>query len=201
MGLKLNIPNTNVNTLPIVFSVFVFLIIQIAEAKIHHHTFTNFPGPTLKAYRGDKLIVNVINNANYNITLHWHGVRQIGNPWSDGPEYVIQCPIRPGESYAYTINLTTEEGMIWYTNLHSFLVNTLFPYGILHSVLQIILLSEWWKKKNIMDIPENAKKTGGEPAISDAYTINGQPGYLNPCSKPGKSHPASSSFLFISPDL
>lgn len=41
-----------------------------------------------------------------------------------------------------------------------------------------------------MHIPEKANKTGGEPAISDAYTINGQPGYLYPCSKPGKSLPS-----------
>lgn len=49
------------------------------------------------------------------------------------------------------------------------------------------MTGEWWKKKNVMDIAGNADKTGGEPAISNAYTINGQPGYLYPCSKPGKS--------------
>ncbi|ESQ40864.1 hypothetical protein EUTSA_v10015612mg [Eutrema salsugineum] len=216
MGLKVNIPNSIVNTLPIIFSLFVFLIIQIAEAKIHRHTFTikskaytrlcntkkiltvngEFPGPTLKSYRGDTLIVNVINNANYNITLHWHGARQIGNPWSDGPEYVTQCPIRPGESYAYTINLTIEEGTIWWhahtqwarATVHgAFIVypknGSSYPFPKPHHEIPIIL-GEWWKNKNIMDIPENAKKTGGEPAISDAYTINGQPGFLYPCSKP-----------------
>lgn len=44
-----------------------------------------------------------------------------------------------------------------------------------------------------MDIAGNANKTGGEPAISDAYTINGQPGYLYPCSKPGRSSNFKSS--------
>lgn len=62
------------------------------------------------------------------------------------------------------------------------------------------MIGEWWKKKNIMDIAGNANKTGGEPAISDAYTINGQPGYLYPCSKPGKSsskfNTCSSSFIW-----
>lgn len=43
---------------------------------------------------------------------------------------------------------------------------------------------EWWKK-NVMDIPGNANRTGGEPILSDAYTINGQPGDLYPCSKHG----------------
>lgn len=32
----------------------------------------NFPGPTLKANRGDTLIINFHNNAQYNITLHWY---------------------------------------------------------------------------------------------------------------------------------
>ncbi|KAJ0086937.1 hypothetical protein Patl1_07860 [Pistacia atlantica] len=30
-----------------------------------------FPGPTLYVNKGDTIIVDVINNANYNITLHW----------------------------------------------------------------------------------------------------------------------------------
>lgn len=43
---------------------------------------------------------------------------------------------------------------------------------------------EWWKK-NVMEIEGNANKTGGEPALSDAYTINGHPGHFYPCSKQG----------------
>ena len=34
-----------------------------------------------------------------------------------------------------------------------------------------------------MEIPGNANLTGGEPILSDAYTINGEPGLLYPCSK------------------
>ncbi|KAH6755801.1 hypothetical protein C2S53_009589 [Perilla frutescens var. hirtella] len=45
-----------------------------------------------------------------------------------------------------------------------------------------LILGEWWKK-NVMDIQGNANKTGGEPILSDAYTINGQPGDIYPCSK------------------
>ena len=36
-----------------------------------------------------------------------------------------------------------------------------------------------------MEIPKNANRSGGEPLLSNAYTINGQPGYLYPCSKQG----------------
>lgn len=38
-----------------------------------------------------------------------------------------------------------------------------------------------------MEIPRNANITGGEPILSDAYTINGKPGHLYPCSKSGIS--------------
>ncbi|KAK1266752.1 Laccase-14 [Acorus gramineus] len=34
-----------------------------------------------------------------------------------------------------------------------------------------------------MNLGREANKTGGEPRISDAYTMNGQPGHLYPCSR------------------
>lgn len=36
-----------------------------------------------------------------------------------------------------------------------------------------------------MDVMEEALITGGDPNVSDALTINGQPGALYPCSKLG----------------
>lgn len=43
-----------------------------------------------------------------------HGVRQVRNPWSDGAEYVNQCPIRAGQNFSYKVQLTSEEGTIWW---------------------------------------------------------------------------------------
>ena len=37
-----------------------------------------------------------------------------------------------------------------------------------------------------MAIYDETIYTGGAPNVSDAYTINGQPGVLYPCSKPGQ---------------
>ncbi|KAK7246782.1 hypothetical protein RIF29_41652 [Crotalaria pallida] len=190
------------------------LLIHIATGKVHHHKFViksssytrlcstkniltvngEFPGPTLKAHRGDKLIVKVYNQAKYNITLHWHGARQVRNPWSDGPAYITQCPIQPGKMFKQIIHLTSEEGTIWWHAHNGWARATLYgaviiypkrgdsyPFRNPHAEVPIIL-GEWWKKE-IMDIPKNANKTGGEPILSDAYTINGQPGHLYPCSK------------------
>ncbi|RYQ82725.1 hypothetical protein Ahy_B10g101291 [Arachis hypogaea] len=68
-----------------------YLIDHVANAEVRHHNFViksssytrlcstkniltvndEFPGPTLKAHTGDTLIVNVYNQANHNITIHW----------------------------------------------------------------------------------------------------------------------------------
>ncbi|XP_057961749.1 laccase-14 [Malania oleifera] len=200
----------------LVLLAFYSLLLHGANGKTHHHTFVlkstpytrlcstkniltvngKFPGPTLKAHRGDKLVIKVYNHANYNLTIHWHGVRQARNPWADGPEYITQCPIQPGKEYTYRMKLWKEEGSIWWhahsgwarATVHgSFIIypkpGTTYPFPKPHAEIPIIL-GEWWKKE-VMDIPINANKTGGEPILSDAYTINGQPGHLYPCSKQG----------------
>ncbi|KAG6406797.1 hypothetical protein SASPL_134408 [Salvia splendens] len=61
-------------------------------------------------------------------------------------------------------------------------------------------ICEWWTM-NVMDIEANAIKTGGEPMLSDAYTINGQPGDFYPCSRQGVGPiaPAKVKFLLRSP--
>ncbi|KAI4310685.1 hypothetical protein MLD38_035643 [Melastoma candidum] len=60
------------------------------------------PGPTILAQQGDTVIVEVTNSLDTeNLAIHWHGIRQIGSPWSDGAEGVTQCPIVPGDTFNY----------------------------------------------------------------------------------------------------
>ncbi|KAL0366452.1 UNVERIFIED_CONTAM: putative laccase-9 [Sesamum radiatum] len=73
-----------------------------------------FPGPTLYVTQGDTLVVDVINQARENVTIHWHGVKQPRYPWSDGPEYITQCPIRPGTRFSQKIVLSDEIGTLWW---------------------------------------------------------------------------------------
>lgn len=40
---------------------------------------------------------------------------------------------------------------------------------------------EWWNA-NVVDVENEAIQSGGAPNISDAFTINGQPGDLCRCS-------------------
>ncbi|KAK9937391.1 hypothetical protein M0R45_014185 [Rubus argutus] len=60
------------------------------------------PGPTILAQQGDTIVVELKNSLlTENIAIHWHGIRQIGTPWSDGTEGVTQCPILPGDTFKY----------------------------------------------------------------------------------------------------
>lgn len=43
---------------------------------------------------------------------------------------------------------------------------------------------EWWDA-NPIDVIREATRTGAAPNVSDAYTINGQPGDLYSCSSKG----------------
>ncbi|CDP01156.1 unnamed protein product [Coffea canephora] len=156
-----------------------------------------FPGPTLYAHRGDTVIVDVINKGSYNITLHWHGVKQPRNPWSDGPEYITQCPIRPGNRFRQKIIFSDEEGTLWWHAHNDFLRSTVhgaiivyprrgLPYPFPKPYAEVpIILGEWWKE-DAMVVFEDFVRGGGQPKVSDAYTINGRPGDFYPCSKRGK---------------
>ncbi|KAL2939768.1 Laccase-22 [Bienertia sinuspersici] len=118
--------------------VLLMLLPALAEATVRHYNFkvvmTNytklcttkpiatvngkFPGPTLHAREGDNVLVNVINNINHNVTIHWHGVRQIRTGWSDGPAYIAQCPIQPRQSYLYNFTIIGQRGtLFWHAHI------------------------------------------------------------------------------------
>ncbi|MCD7457007.1 Beta-galactosidase (Lactase) [Datura stramonium] len=167
-----------------------------------------FPGPRIIAREGDRLIIKVVNNVQYNVTIHWHGVRQLRSGWADGPAYIAQCPIQTGQSYVYNFTIIGQRGtLFWHAHI-SWLRLTLygpiviFPKkGVAYPFPQPfkeipILFGEWWKA-DTEKIINQSLQTGGAPNISDAYTINGLPGLLYNCSakdtfklkvKPGKTY-------------
>ncbi|CAK7346694.1 unnamed protein product [Dovyalis caffra] len=153
------------------------------------------PGPTLYVTRGETIIVEVINKSPHNLTIHWHGVKMPRYPWSDGPAYITQCPIQPGGQFRQKVLFSEEEGTLWWhahsdwtrVTVYGAIVirprnGTHYPFPKPHAEVPIIL-GEWWKS-DIVDIYNEFLASGADPNISDAYTINGQPGDLHPCSKP-----------------
>ncbi|MBA0628257.1 hypothetical protein Godav_023019 [Gossypium davidsonii] len=153
-----------------------------------------FPGPTIYAREGDRVIVNVTNHAKYNMSIHWHGLKQYRNGWADGPAYITQCPIKTGNSYAYDFNVTEQRGTLWWHAHILWLRATVYgaivimpkqgmPYPFPKpNMEQLVILGEWWHK-DVEEIVKQGNNMGLPPNMSDAHTINGKPGPLFPCSE------------------
>ncbi|CAL9085484.1 unnamed protein product [Musa acuminata var. zebrina] len=167
-----------------------------------------FPGPRIVVREGDRLVVKVVNHVRSDITIHWHGIRQVQSGWADGPEYITQCPIRTGQSYVYNFTTAGQRGTLWWHAHASWLRATVYgslvilpkrgvPYPFARPYKEVpIILGEWFNADPEAVIAQ-ALRTGGGPNVSDAYTINGLPGPLYNCSgkdtfklkvKPGKTY-------------
>ncbi|XVF08213.1 hypothetical protein REPUB_Repub06bG0206900 [Reevesia pubescens] len=154
----------------------------------------SLPGPRIRVREGDTLTIHVYNNSPYNLSVHWHGVFQKLSCWADGPNMITQCPIRPGKKYTYKFRITDQEGTLWWHAHVSWLRATVYgalvirpksghsyPFPKPHKEVSI-LLGEWWNA-NVIDVENQGIATGAAPNLSDAYTINGWPGDLYPCSQ------------------
>ncbi|XP_023543254.1 laccase-11-like [Cucurbita pepo subsp. pepo] len=152
-----------------------------------------FPGPTIYVREGDRVLIDVTNHAQYNISIHWHGLKQQRNGWADGPAYITQCPISTGNSYTYDITITGQRGTLWWhahilwlraTVYGAFVImpklGTPFPFPQPYLEANIVL-GEWWNS-DVETFVNQANKLGLPPQASDAHTINGKPGPLFPCS-------------------
>ncbi|CAK9133934.1 unnamed protein product, partial [Ilex paraguariensis] len=122
-----------------------------------------------------------------------HGIFQLLSGWADGPEYATQCPILTGQSYTYRFTITGQEGTLWWHAHVQWLRATVYgaliirprvgrsyPFPKPYSEVPIVL-GEWWNA-NVIDVENQALASGGAPNISNAFTINGRPGDLYPCS-------------------
>ncbi|XP_062183221.1 laccase-22 [Phragmites australis] len=152
-----------------------------------------FPGPTLYAREGDNVLVKVVNHVTHNVTIHWHGIRQIRTGWSDGPAYITQCPIQPGSSFLYNFTITGQRGtLLWHGHInwlratvHGAIVilpklGVPYPFPTPHKEV-IVVLGEWWKGDTEVVINQ-AMQQGVGPNVSDSHTINGHPGPLSDCA-------------------
>lgn len=189
------------------------LVVSFPIAETHYHEFVvqqtavtrlcrtrniitvngQFPGPTLEVRNGDTVIIKATNKARYNVTLHWHGIRQLRTAWADGPEYVTQCPIQSGATYTYRFTIQDQEGTLWWHAHSRWIRATVYGALIIKPKLGStypfpkpklefpIILGEWWNR-NIQSVMRRAVFSGAAPNVSNAYTINGQPGDLYRCS-------------------
>ncbi|CAI9295902.1 unnamed protein product [Lactuca saligna] len=178
------------------FNVVMKNMTRLCESKPIVTINGKFPGPTLYAREDDRVIVRVVNKVPHNITIHWHGVRQLRTGWSDGPAYITQCPIQTNQSYLYKFNVTGQRGtLLWHAHItwlratvHGAIV-ILPKHGVPYPFPKpdhekIIVLGEWWKS-DADDVMNQWVQTGMPPNVSDAHTINGYPGPTPGCSSSG----------------
>ncbi|CAA7401730.1 unnamed protein product [Spirodela intermedia] len=153
------------------------------------------PGPTIMAQQGDTVIVEVKNGLlTENTAIHWHGIRQIGTPWSDGTEGVTQCPILPGETFIYKFVVDRPGTYIYHA--HYGMQRSAGLYGSIHVSLpdgisepfaydydRNIVLNDWWHKTT----HEQAAGLSSIPFVwvkePQSLLINGR-GWFN-CSQAG----------------
>ncbi|KAL8556085.1 hypothetical protein ACS0TY_003769 [Phlomoides rotata] len=153
-----------------------------------------FPGPTVYVREGGRLLINVTNHKQYNISIYWHGLKQYRKGWADVPAYLTQCPIQTGHSYIYDIDVTGQRGTLWWHAHILWLRATVYgaivilpkkgtPYPFPQPDFECnLVLGEWWNN-DVEEVEKQGNKLKLPPKISDAHTINGKPGPLFPCSK------------------
>lgn len=127
-----------------------------------------------------------------------HGVRQLRTGWADGPAYITQCPIGKGKTYTYNFTVSGQRGTLWWHAHFSwqrasvygaFVIYPRLPYPFPFAPSPVveappIIFGEWWNA-DVDAVESEMSRYGGGPNSSDAYTINGLPGPLYPCSIKG----------------
>ncbi|KAJ1378689.1 Multicopper oxidase, type 1 [Sesbania bispinosa] len=152
-----------------------------------------YPGPVVYAQEDDRIIVKVTNKTPFNVTIHWHGVRQRLSCWYDGPSFITQCPIQAGQSFTYNFSMVKQKGTFFWHAHVSWLRGTVYGAMIVYPKTRvpypfkipyqehIIILGEYWLQ-DLQQIEHATLASGGAPPIADAYTINGHPGPNYNCS-------------------
>jgi FtsP/CotA-like multicopper oxidase with cupredoxin domain len=76
----------------------------------------------------DTLIVDVTNKLDHPIALHFHGLRNYGDSYSDGVPYTTQEPIPVGGVFRYVIRIGLQTGTFMY-HLQSSLADQIWAFG------------------------------------------------------------------------
>ena len=132
----------------------------------------HFPGPLLRVNKNEWVEVLVQNELpSESITVHWHGMHQIGTPWMDGVQQITQFPVLPANSFNYTFK-ADKVGTHWYhSHTGGQYTDGLFgpmivddpddPYRDIHGE-HIMIISEWYHKSVIdtFDIFTQHEPTG-----------------------------------------
>jgi FtsP/CotA-like multicopper oxidase with cupredoxin domain len=106
------------------------------------------PGPAIQVCQNDIVIVDVDNQMDGTATtIHWHGMRQFGTPFSDGVPFITQCPIYYGTTFRYTFYAQDPGTHLWHSHAGQHKANGI--YGPL-----IVRIPETKSEIHDFDLPE-----------------------------------------------
>ncbi|XP_048129881.1 laccase-14-like [Rhodamnia argentea] len=174
-------------------------VTKLCETKSIMTVNDSFPGPTIEVQKGDTVFVNVHNHGDYGVTLHWHGVKQPRNPWSDGPEFITQCVIGPGTNFTYEVIFSDEEGTLWWHAHSDWTRATIHGAIVISPELgksypfpepdddKVIMIAAWYTG-DLKELVDEAMKDGTDLPHSDGYAINGELGDFCTCSQETTHH-------------
>lgn len=77
----------------------------------------SLPGPTIDVNEGDVVRVKVTNkHESSDLSVHWHGLHQVGTQYSDGAAYVTQCSLGPQQSQVYEFTAYPPGTHFWHAH-------------------------------------------------------------------------------------
>ncbi|KAK9487020.1 multicopper oxidase-domain-containing protein [Lipomyces starkeyi] len=164
-----------------------------------------FPGPTIRANKGDTLIVHVNNHLNESTSLHFHGLHQRGTNSMDGVPGVTQCGIPPGKSLTYRIVLSQSGTFWWHSHSSTQRIDGMAGAMVVYDVGEeqyqlgrdyddevIVFLQDYYHApgEDMFNWYLSRSSAGFEP-VPDSGLVNGR-AFRDVCSRTHELYPCSS---------
>ncbi|KAL3630957.1 L-ascorbate oxidase [Castilleja foliolosa] len=145
-----------------------------------------FPGPWINCTSNNNIVVNIFNNLDEPLLIHWNGIQQRKNSWVEGT-LGTNCPIQPGTNFTFKFQVKDQIGSYYYyptTALHraagghgplTIHSRDLIPVPFPTPEAEFnVLVGDWYKKshaelRKLLD-------TGRTIAKPDGVIINGKSG-------------------------
>lgn len=148
-----------------------------------------FPGPTLEALSGDRIIVEVENalENDEGLAIHWHGLSMRGANAFDGASGVTQNPIAAGEAFTYDFTVDTEQSGTFFYHAHDGVQRADGLYGglVIHKPRasaeqsnvadeHLLMIGDWYHRSALqaLDFYMHPGSFGNEP-VPDSILLNG----------------------------
>ena len=144
-----------------------------------------FPGPTLEARSGDRIVVDVENGLqDEGVSLHWHGLSMRGANDMDGAVGITQNSIQPGSTFTYDLSIEeSQHGTFWY-HAHEGVQrgDGLFGGLVVHDPRRnqavgderLLLIGDWYHRSatDALEFYMHPGSFGNEP-VPDSILVNG----------------------------